>query len=99
MINDLSGIDGLIRIKSIKISELNSNRGLRLFIYAPRGRGSSLLYISIAYYMQNWGGGPDSMLNCVRTLWKAPQPSEESSALQVVLWPENLLSTYDCGLT
>ena len=37
--------------------------GLPLIMYAPRGRGgSSLLYISIAYYMQNGGGGgPDSM--------------------------------------
>ena len=59
MINDLSGIDGLIRIKSMKISELNCNRGHPLIIYAPtgRGRGSSLLYISIAYHMQKWGGG------------------------------------------
>ena len=33
-------------------------RGLPLITYAPRGGGgSSLLYISIAYYMQKKGGG------------------------------------------
>ena len=33
-------------------------RGLPLITYAPRGRGgSSLLYISIAYYMQKGGEG------------------------------------------
>ena len=31
--------------------------GLPLIRYAPRGEGSSLLYISIAYYMQKAGGG------------------------------------------
>ena len=40
-------------------------RGLPLITYAPRGRGvgSSLLYLSIAYYMQKGGvgGGPESM--------------------------------------
>ena len=31
-------------------------RGLPFSTYAPRGVGSSLLYISIAYYMQKMGG-------------------------------------------
>ena len=30
--------------------------GLPFSTYAPRGGGSSLLYISIAYHMQNGGG-------------------------------------------
>ena len=37
-------------------------RGLPLITYTPRARGgSSLLYISIAYYMQKGGRGPNSM--------------------------------------
>ena len=33
-------------------------RGLPLITYTPRrGGGSSLLYVSIAYYMQTKGGG------------------------------------------
>ena len=55
-------------------------RGLQLITYAPRGRegGSSLLYISIAYYIpkKKKGGGGGGSLNsmqiCVRTKWKAP---------------------------
>ena len=36
--------------------------GLPLITYAPRGRGgSSLLYISIAYYMQKGGGGGEGV--------------------------------------
>ena len=35
--------------------------------------GSSLLYISIAYYMQKGGGWVQiACKNCVRTKWKAP---------------------------
>ena len=45
--------------------EQNMIRGLPFSMYAPRGGwvGLSLLYISIAYYMQKGGGGggPESM--------------------------------------
>ena len=38
------------------------------------GRGLSLLYIFIAYYMQKGrGGGTDGMKNCVHTKFKAPK--------------------------
>ena len=42
-----------------KHREFGNLWGLQFSTYAPRGKGggSSLLYISIAYYMQRGGGG------------------------------------------
>ena len=52
-------------------------RGLPFSTYAPRGggacAGSSLLYTTIAYYMQKGVGGSESMSTFVRTKWKAPK--------------------------
>ena len=59
-----------------RMKNLKRERGLPFSTYAPRGGwvGSSLLYMSIAHYMQKGGGvGQDSMSKCVRTKWKAPK--------------------------
>ena len=36
--------------------QVNNIRSLPFSMYAPRGGGSSLLYISIAYYIRKGGG-------------------------------------------
>ena len=55
----------------MKTFEMVLMAGLPLITYAPRGRGggSSLLYISNAYYMQKWGRGSSYHVR-LRT-WKA----------------------------
>ena len=57
---------GIMMYASFSLGSPKSKRkvlkwGLPLIMYTPRGGGLSLLCVSIVYYMQKGGGGPDNM--------------------------------------